>query len=221
MNQNEARYNLENQLTKTQLLLEKILRFIHSIDEHLNPIVQSLQEEEFTSRGAFVKRNPEFVVCVPTSLSSMIQEILIKSKLKPSLIWIDDSKESKYSCHQISQLVGTQFLDGALNKIAILNIKSSLMIQPFEDQPTIMIGKRYILANNELLAQLTTNLKEMGLQVFHDDRIFGGGLLIATILKTLDLPKDSFVVEFTLSQSVLKETLCLEKIMKALSSVWM
>ena len=221
MNQNEARFNLEDKLTKTRLVLERILTFIHSIDEHLNPIEQFLQEKEFTSRGAFVKRNPEFIVCIPTYLSSIIQEMMEKSILKPSLIWIDDSEESRYSCHQISQLIETQFLETSKNRKAILNIRSSLMIQPFEVKPTVMIGKRYILANNELLVQFTTNLKERGLQVFYDDKEFGGGPLVSTLIRTLDLPKDSFIVEFTLSQSVVKKIACLNAIMEALSSVWM
>ena len=223
MSQKEVGFDLGEEFYKAKIVLEKILAHIQSLDSYLRPLEQNLREKEFTSRGAFVKRNPSIIFCIPTSSSysfETISKILEKAPLEPSLIWIDDYTESEYSCQQIAMLIDTQFLKLIEKKIAIINLKSSLMIQPFERQPTMMIGKRYS-HNDESILKLVVKLKQIGIQVFQDYREFGGGPLVSTLIKTLHLPKDSLVVELTMSQAAVKEVSCVNAIVEFFASEWM
>jgi hypothetical protein len=149
-----------------------------------------------------------------------VYEILENSSLEPSLIWIDDSTESNYTCQQIARLIDTQFLNIGTNQIVIMNLKSSQMIQPFEVHPTVMFGVRFSL-NIEAITKLVIKLKQIGIQVFQDNREYGGGPLVSTLIQILKLPKDSVVVELTFSQSALEEISCVEAIADFFASEWM
>jgi hypothetical protein len=226
MNPHEEKYNLGEHLGRVKLVLEKILTHIRGIDGHLKPIEKELQEKEFAARGAFVRRNQNMIVCLPTTFDNImntdeIQDILEKSTFKPSIILIDDYTESIYACLRIASLIKTQFLKSSSKRIAIINLRLSQMIQPFEAVPTLMIGNRYILDDDDWLTKLVIDLNQIGIQVFYDDSQFGGGPLVSTILRTLNLPIGSIIVELTLSHSAAKKTSCVNAILDSFSSFWM
>jgi hypothetical protein len=226
MNPKETTYNLGEGLIKAKSVLEKILVHVRGIDEKLKPLEQGLQEKEFISQGAFVRRNPNLIVCLPVTTPkedrnfNQFSETVQENSSEPSIIWIDDYSESDYMCKRIAKLVETQFLELASKNIVLINLRISKMIQPFEAKPTLVMGKRFILDENDSLTKLTLNLKKTGLQVFYDYSEFGGGPLISTFLNTLQMTKDSIIVEMTLSNSAAMEKSCINSILDGFKLVW-
>jgi hypothetical protein len=125
MSQTESRHII-NQLNKTKQVLERLLIQIESIDSHLKPLERKLQKREFTLRGKFEKRNRNLIICLPIGIGDeiSIQETIEQSELKPTIIWVEDPTESEWSCQQITKLIDTEFVNGAMNPLIIVGFNS-------------------------------------------------------------------------------------------------
>jgi hypothetical protein len=222
MNQKPLSPNLIDEMNKTKNVLEKILSNIMSINKHLESLEQELHKKEFISHGLFEKGVCNFIICLPcitpNSREFSVYEIIRKREDMFSLVWIDDLTESPFTCRRITKLVESQIKTNIKEKIVIVNLRWVRMISPLESSPTIIIGKRFFLADMKDIKRLEKGLNDIGVSVFEDEGEYGGGPLIYSLMKVLEHYEDVFLVELTLSYNMARNESVIEELFNLLST---
>lgn len=223
MNPKTKSPNLIYEMNRTKDVLEKILSNIESINEQLESLEQELHKKEFISHGLFEKGVHNLIVCLPRTEPNIrgfsVYKAIKNREIPFSLIWIDDIAESPLTCRRIVKLVESQIKEDFGERLVIVNLRWARMISPFESAPTIIIGKRFFLADKRDLKQLKKGLNDIGVGFFEDEGEYGGGPLIYSLMNILKHQESIFLVELTLSHNIATNESIIEGLLRLLSTI--
>ena len=198
--------SLLQELERTEIVLNRLLKKISNISEFLRPLEHSLRAEDFSSSGSYVPGTSNGVVCVLSSLikgdplSSSLDLIRGRGLKLPAIIKGSDRSETKSTCDSILKIIEGK-PDGAPIDY-VINLRWANLPSIINDTNVVVIGNRYNYRKKEALKKLHIRFKELGLQVLEDAGQFGGGPLTYRLTELARKRSNMTVLEITLSHSI-------------------
>ncbi len=198
--------SLLQELERTEIVLNRLLKKISNISEFLRPLEHSLRAEDFSSSGSYVPGTSNGVVCVLSSLikgdplSSSLDLIRGRGLKLPAIIKGSDRSETKSTCDSILKIIEGK-PDGTPIDY-VINLRWANLPSIINDTNVVVIGNRYNYRKKEALKKLHIRFKELGLQVLEDAGQFGGGPLTYRLTELARKRGNMTVLEITLSHSI-------------------
>ncbi|MCK4567989.1 MAG: hypothetical protein KAU48_11850 [Candidatus Thorarchaeota archaeon] len=198
--------SLLQELERTEIVLNRLLKKISNISEFLRPLEHSLRAEDFSSSGSYVPGTSNGIVCVLSSLikgdplSSSLDLIRGRGLKLPAIIKGSDRSETKSTCDSILKIIEGK-PDGTPIDY-VINLRWANLPSIINDTNVVVIGNRYNYRKKEALKKLHIRFKELGLQVLEDAGQFGGGPLTYRLTELARKRGNMTVLEITLSHSI-------------------
>ncbi|MHA1480106.1 MAG: hypothetical protein ACTSQZ_01610, partial [Candidatus Thorarchaeota archaeon] len=96
----------------------------------------------------------------------------------------------------------------------IINLQNALMISFREKDEVIIIGKRYIQDENEMLRKFENQFRGVGFHFVSDQGLFGGGALTYELTQSF---QEITIIEITLSQSFIEDESNIHRLLEILT----
>ena len=198
--------SLLQELERTEIVLNRLLKKISNISEFLRPLEHSLRAEDFSSSGSYVPGTSNGVVCVLSSLikgdplSSSIDLIRGKGLKLPAIIKGSDRSETRSTCDSILKIIEGK--PGGTPIDYVINLRWANLPAIVDGTNVVVIGKRFHYRKKEALKKLHIRFKELDLQILEDMGQFGGGPLTYRLTELARKLGNMTVLEITLSHYI-------------------
>jgi len=197
-----------------------VLKQLESILEKLNVSLE--YEENILYRrdlesDTISDYSSRVVILYSEALATHPTFIRMISKFKSvqsNYIQVDDSMESQLACRKIVKSIAARFSGAPNPPRCIINLQSAQMIPFREKEQVIIIGKRYIQFEKDVLRKFENQFRGVGFHFVSDQGLFGGGALTYELAQSFH---EITIIEITLSQSFIEDESNVHRLLEILT----
>ncbi len=172
---------------------------------HIRTLVRKLeshaQAKRLDDEGSFQAGKSDSLICVlaraqPDPLWDALTRIRQKSTGFPSLILVNQRDGLSNSITRIPYTAKSILGEARKCRIAVLTWSHS--IDAMGNAESIVVGERYIHITDDLMKDITSKLEEIGVTVYKDAGLYGGGRLTHDLISVMNMSNLEMVLEATL-----------------------
>lgn len=199
MNSSESKdliERIEETSRVTQELIQRvsdIRLMIRELDSHAR--AKKLDEEGLYRPG----RRDRIIIAIartyPDPLWDALNQIRQKNPGFPSIIFVQREDATSVNAKRVAY--AAKSILGERRDANVLVLTWAHHLQPFTNSESIVLGRRYLRITDEKMRTLRGGLQEIGITVYSDEGLYGGGRITHDLMSVMDETQTQMIMEVT------------------------
>ena len=213
-------HGMASSLERAEATLQTLLKVLESIELQLATMETRLSSSRLSTTATPITGTGDVVVCITSAIApssplpSAIQRLRGTGLRLPPLILVADAGEKADTVQDIIRTIKAR----RPTPKHVVIIREADLPTPYSDRCQVVIGTRYIKAEENLLKRIEEIAREVGAEAIRDKGEFGGGALAYSITRE-SFDDDLSTVEITLSDNLVENTDKLGRMLVSLSQI--
>ena len=213
--------NILQELERADVALTRILEKLRTFNDSLKPVELNLRVNDFSSKGVLRRGSVNGIICVLTAsikgdpLALSLEALEGKGHKLPSIIKSADRNESRDTCDSILKTI--ESLSQKSSTKFVVNLRWNTLPRNLNRGNIIVLGTRYYSLNDSDIQKIMAMFKSSGFEMLEDGGEYGGGLLVYSLLETLNKKDKTKIFELTLSKELAEDERKVSQILQVLS----